>query len=86
MSKNKKNKIKQKSDYEKVILALHPAWEELKRHPHKDTEGQDGESIRSFSLNYSLKISKLNKLRFCPSQAVAMQRLGTTTLLTSNFF
>ncbi len=80
MSKNKKIKIKQKTDYEKVILALHPAWEELKKHPHKDTEGQDGESIRSFSSNYSLKISELseklsnNKFEFQPLKRATVEK------------
>lgn len=48
-------------DYKKIIEGLHPAWEELRKHPRKDTAGNDNETINTFSKDYSSRISSLNQ-------------------------
>ena len=55
----KDNNKKQK--YTDLIKGLHLAWEELRKHPHKETAGSDGETILSYSSGYSLRILELSR-------------------------
>ncbi len=50
-------KKKNKNEYEKVIDEIHNAWNDICDHPHKNTRGVDGVSIKSFSSNIQKNIA-----------------------------
>jgi len=57
-------KKKIKNEYQKVIDEIRNAWNDICDHPHKNTRGVDGISIKSFSSNTQKNISLIrNSLR-----------------------
>ena len=57
-------KKKNKNEYLKVIGEIRNAWNDICDHPHKNTRGVDGVSIKSFSSNVPKNVSLIrNNLR-----------------------
>ena len=71
-----------------MISSLHKAWEELRKHPNKDTEGLDGISINDFLADYSIRIEEItekllsNKFRFQPLRRTIVEK-GREILIQS---
>jgi retron-type reverse transcriptase/ribosomal protein S6 len=57
-----KKENRTETDYKKVIKRLHFAWEELRKHNHKDTPGRDGITINIYAGNYSERIEILSEM------------------------
>jgi len=51
--------MKKKGLYKKAVDGIFDAWKDIRRHPHKETIGVDGESIESFSSNAIRNIKQI---------------------------
>lgn len=83
-------KKKSKSDFQEVIDGLHYSWEKLRKHPHKETAGIDGQTILSYSSNYTSNISKLetqllnNSFKFLPLRRALVNKGREILIQTVN--
>jgi retron-type reverse transcriptase len=69
-----------KKDFREVVDGLSFAWEQLRKHPRKNTRGSNDETINTFSKDYTAKLLELkNKLikgtfKFSPLRRVMVEK------------
>ena len=71
---------KYKKDFREVIDGLSFAWEQLRKHPRKNTRGSNEETINTFSKDYTAKLLELKtklvegKFKFSPLRRVIVEK------------